>query len=174
MRAKPLLLLMAIGLVAGACSDGDAGDAITVTSAAFAGGGRIPARYSCEDENISPPLAWRGVPKDAAELAVVVSDPDAPRGTFFHWIVVGVRASERAFGEGAVPEGAVQVKGSSQNPTYIGMCPPNGEEHTYDFTVHALDRSVVGDIASKPAAAAAALIDSHTIAEGSLTGRFGR
>lgn len=167
-----LPVLATIALVAVACGAG--GDGIIVTSSAFADGKAIPARYSCEDENLSPPLAWRGVPEKTVEVALVVSDPDAPRGTFFHWLVLGIAPGDQTLPEGATPRGAVQAAGSSENATYIGMCPPNGEAHEYEFTVHALDEAIAGRAASKSANAVAALIDEHTIAKGSLTGRFGR
>lgn len=163
---------LALTLALVACSNG--GDAIEVRSSAFDDGDEIPSRYSCEDENVSPPLSWDGVPDDAAELALVVSDPDAPDGTFFHWVVVGIDASERAIAERTVPEGATQAKGSSDNPTYIGMCPPEGENHEYAFTVYALGQAIPADVAAQPAADVVAEVEKKSIAKGSLTGTFGR
>ncbi len=149
------------------------GDAIKVRSPAFDDGGAIPSRFSCVDDNVSPPLSWDGVPDDAVELALVVSDPDAPDGTFFHWVVVGIDARTRMIAEGTVPEGATQAKGSSDNPTYIGMCPPNGETHEYAFTVHALDTAIAADASTLPASDVVALIEEKSIGRGSLEATFG-
>lgn len=143
-------------------------------SSAFADGGVIPGRYSCEDDNVSPPLSWDGIPDAAVELALVVSDPEAPDGTFFHWVVVGIDADARAVAEGTVPVGATQAKGSSDNPTYIGMCPPDGEGHEYAFTVHALDDVIPPEVSTLPAVDVVAEVEKRTIAKGSLAGTYGR
>lgn len=156
---------------------GAAGDAsITVTSPAFEDGDKIPARHSCEYEGESPPLRWSGVPDEAVEVAVVVSDAygtDGTDGPFFHWLLVGLAPSRTGLAAGEVPADAVQAPGSSENPTYIGMCPPTGDEHEYLFTVHALDEPIAGRIAGKAAPEVVRLIESHSIAEGSISGRYG-
>ncbi len=112
---------------------------MTVTSSAFESGEEVPERFSCEGDNVPPPLRWRGVPAGTRELAVVVEDPDAPQGTFVHWIVVGIAPTTTSIGPGALPPGARVLPGSSDNPTYIGPCPPNGDgAHRYHFEVYAL------------------------------------
>ena len=111
---------------------------ITVTSTAFAPGEPIPERFSCEGENVPPPLRWDGVPPGTAEVALVIEDPDAPEGTFVHWLVLGVDPGAVAIEPTAPPPGEV-LPGSSDNPAYIGPCPPDGDgPHRYFFEVYAL------------------------------------
>lgn len=147
---------------------------ITVTSAAFRAGGEIPERFSCEGENVPPPLAWEGVPAGAGELVVAVEDPDAPDGIFVHWLVVGIDASATALAEGELPAGAEVLPGSSDNPTYIGPCPPTGDgTHRYAFEVYALRRRPVLDPGASPVEKVRALRGS-ALAGGSITGTFSR
>ena len=110
-----------------------------LTSPAFTSGAAIPERYSCEGENVPPPLRWEGAPRGTRELALVLEDPDAPMGTFVNWIVVGIDPSTTSLMPGAPLPGAVMLPGSSDNDTYIGPCPPDGDgEHHYSFEVYAL------------------------------------
>ncbi len=112
-----------------------------VTSPAFGPERPVPERYSCEGENLPPPLRWEGTPPGTAELAVVIEDPDAPSGTFVHWIAVGIDAAITTIEPEALPPGARVLAGSSDNPTYVGPCPPDGSgTHHYFFEVYALPR----------------------------------
>lgn len=165
-----LALLAEVALVAVGT---DHGATVSVTSSAVREGGEIPRRHTCEYDNISPPLAWDGLPEETVEVAVVVSEPEGPDGPFFHWLVLGISPSRHGLAAGEVPAGAIQAPGSSENPTYIGMCPPTGEEHRYVFSVHALDEAIASEAAGKPAPEVVRLIEHHTIAKGSLTGRYG-
>ena len=113
---------------------------MTLRSSAFEDGGQIPVRHSCEGDNQSPPLSWTRVPEGAEELALVVADPKGEGGVFHHWVVLGIPPTPGAIDAGEVPAGAVQAKGSSENPTWIGPCPPNGEEHGYVFSLYPLSR----------------------------------
>src|SRR5215216_2614360 len=114
-----LLVLGLAGLTA--CSSGaDAPRAeralpepITVSSPAFTEGAAIPQQFTCDGENRSPPLAWAGVPAGTVEAALVVDDPDAPRGTYVHWVVVGLDPSSTELAEGAVPPDARQLPNSA-------------------------------------------------------------
>ncbi len=171
--ALVVLVLMAevvLTLLAGSSAPADA---IEVTSPAFAAGAAIPEEFSCEGSNTSPPLAWTAVPDETKEVAVVISDQNGPDGTFYHWLLLGLEPTDRDLAAGEVPPAAVQAAGSSENPTYIGMCPPTGEQHEYFFTVHAVDRAIAAEAADLPADKVAELIDSHTIARGSITGTYG-
>lgn len=144
--------------------------AITVTSAAFGEGEPIPTVYSCRGRNVSPPLSWSGIPADASALALVVDDPDAPRGTFTHWVVVDFAPTTTSLGEGEAPPGGIQAKNSAGNPRYMGPCPPSGT-HRYRFTVYALsDRTGLKDGSGLDEAQRA--IADHAIAQGTLTGTF--
>jgi Raf kinase inhibitor-like YbhB/YbcL family protein len=174
-----LLVLGLAGLTA--CSSG-AGEPraeralperITVTSPAFTAGAAIPERFTCDGDNRSPPLRWSGVPAGTVEVALVVDDPDAPRGTYVHWVIVGIDPASTELAEGAVPPGARQVGNSAGKAAYAGPCPPGGAPHHYRFTVYALQRRAdVGADASPEAAIQA--IEAAATARGRLVGTFGR
>jgi Raf kinase inhibitor-like YbhB/YbcL family protein len=128
-----------------ACSSGDGApsaeralpEPITVSSPAFAAGTAIPRGFSCDGDNASPPLGWSGVPAGTVELAPVVDDPDAPRGSYVHWIVVGINPAPTKLAEATVSPGAGQVRNSAGEATYTGPCPPGGPAHYYRFTIYA-------------------------------------
>jgi Raf kinase inhibitor-like YbhB/YbcL family protein len=143
---------------------------IDVTSSAFAHDEAIPVVYSCAGQNISPPLAWSGVPNDAREVAVVVDDPDAPRGTFTHWILYGLPPSTSSLDENSTPVEAKQAKNSAGRAAYAGPCPPSGTHH-YRFTVFALDELLdLSEGADTDEALDA--ISEHAVAQGQLVGLF--
>ncbi len=112
-------------------------DALVVASSAFANGDPLPAAFTCDGADQSPPLSWTGVPVDAAEVAVVVSDQDA--NDFVHWVVSGLSPDVTALPAGTVPAGAVQLQNDSGSLGWYGPCPPKGSGvHHYVFTVYAL------------------------------------
>lgn len=150
---------------------------LKVTSAAFAEGGAIPAEYTCDGRNVSPPLAWDGVPPDAKTLALIADDPDAPRGVWTHWVVFNLPASERKLDEGVpatetLAGGAKQGKNDFDNAGYGGPCPPSGT-HRYYFKLYALDGAL-----SLPSGATKdqllRAMQGHVVAEGQLMGRYQR
>jgi Raf kinase inhibitor-like YbhB/YbcL family protein len=147
-------------------------DAITVTSPAFEDGQPIPARFSCDGDNVSPPLAWLGVPSEAKAVALVVDDPDAPRGTFVHWVLLDLAPGTRSLAEGSVPAGARQATNSAGKATYFGPCPPSGTHH-YRFTVYALT-SATGLPTGAALNQALEAIDTSAIARGRLVGTYAR
>ena len=144
-----------------------------MSSSAFADGAAIPQRFTCKGENVSPPLRWSGTPAGTAGVALVVDDPDAPRGTYVHWVVLGLDPAGEGLAEGAVPAGARQLPNSAGKAAWTGPCPPGGPAHHYRFTVYALAREpeVPGD--ADPAAAVEA-IEAAATARGRLVGTFGR
>jgi Raf kinase inhibitor-like YbhB/YbcL family protein len=144
---------------------------ITVTSSAFADGEPIPARFSCDGAGVSPPLAWQGVPPDAQAVALVVDDPDAPRGTFVHWVVLDIDPSVTSVDEAGVP-GNVQARNSAGDPTYFGPCPPKGTHH-YRFTVYALS-AATGLTPGAKLDEALKAIDKAATAQGRLVGTYTR
>lgn len=103
-------------------------------------GAALPVRHTCDGENLSPALTWSNVPHDAVELAVTVTDLDAP--DFVHWIVFGIPVATTGLVEGAPPDGASQWPNGGGGSDYVGPCPPAGEEHRYQFTVHALNQQL--------------------------------
>ena len=147
-------------------------ETLAVSSPAFDDGATIPERFSCEGENVPPPLRWSDIPDGTTELVIVVTDPDAPSGTFVHWTVWGIDPSVTGI-DGDLPEGAVEGTSSSGKATYIGPCPPNGETHRYNFEVIALS-------AQLPLEAGASVdelrdeVEDVAISSGILTGTFGR
>jgi Raf kinase inhibitor-like YbhB/YbcL family protein len=167
-----MALVLALVLAGPAC---ERDEGMTLRSSAFEDGGRIPVRFSCEGDNVSPPLSWSRVPADAVELALVVADPDVEGGVFHHWVVAGLAGAAGPMDVGGLPEGAVQAKGSSENATWIGPCPPVGEEHEYVFTLYPLRRSsgieAGAELAPALEAIAGARIEGD---EAVLVGRFSR
>lgn len=151
---------------------------MNITSPAFSDGASIPARFTCQGENLSPQLDWSGVPSGARSLALVVSDPDAPGGTFIHWVLYnlppqtsglpeGVPASER------LSSGAAQGRNDFGRIGYGGPCPPPGKPHRYIFTLYALD--LAPDLpAGLNAARLNSLMRGHILAQASLTGLYQR
>jgi Raf kinase inhibitor-like YbhB/YbcL family protein len=141
---------------------------IAVTSSAFADGGRIPEQFTCRGTGNSPPLSWTGLPSGTRSVAVVVLDPDAPSGTFVHWVLVGVPPDQQELAAGTVPPGTTQTRNSAGTVGWTPPCPPSGVHH-YRFSVYALSGPVdVGDDAD-PDIAVRAVRDAG-IAEGTLTG----
>lgn len=147
-----------LGPEAGSIADTDADSAagIVVTSAAFTEGGLIPERHTCTGADVSPALAWTGVPAGTAELIVLVTDLTAAAngGFALQWAVAGIDPVVVGLGEDGVPEGAVEGR------SWSGPCPPAGEVHEYSFAVHALPRRSglnAGATATQVAAAAAAV-----------------
>lgn len=119
---------------------------LKLTSAAFREGGRIPDKYSKSGGNISPPLAWSGVPAKTKSLALVVDDPDAPSGTFVHWVVYGIPANMEEFPENVppkpqLPRGIRQGRNDFGDVGYGGPQPPSGI-HRYFFHLYALDDEI--------------------------------
>jgi Raf kinase inhibitor-like YbhB/YbcL family protein len=109
-----------------------------LASSAFANGQPVPRRHSCEGEDVSPPLSWTDVAEGATSLALIVDDPDAPRGTFTHWLGWGLDPAAGGLGEGeAAP---VEGRNDFGDTGYRGPCPPPGHgPHRYFFRLHALE-----------------------------------
>lgn len=144
-------------------------------SAAFEEGAAIPARYTCDGEDLSPPLAWGDGPPGTSSFALVCEDPDAPGGTWVHWVAWNLTGTHLPAGvppDGAPDAGMVQGTNSWGRRGYGGPCPPSGT-HRYVFRIYALDTRL-----DLPAATdAATLRDAfrgHVLAEGRLMGRYAR
>lgn len=134
-------------------------------------GATVPTRHTCDGEDISPALTWANVPVDTVELAVTVTDLDAP--DFVHWIVWGIAPGVNGLVEGSVPDGASLWPNGSGTVDYVGPCPPDGEEHRYLFTVHALNQQL------EPADEMSAteiieILNVTSIAQSSVSGTFAR
>ena len=117
---------------------GKTDDELKIRSVAFSHGGYIPPRYTCEGEDVNPPLEISDIPENTKSLALIVEDPDAPRGTYDHWIVWNIPPHE-AIKENSHP--GISGRNSFGNRGYGGPCPPSGS-HRYFFKVYALDSNL--------------------------------
>jgi Raf kinase inhibitor-like YbhB/YbcL family protein len=108
---------------------------LLIKSPAFANGGFIPSKYTCNGANINPELTIKDIPGDTKSLALIVDDPDAPKGTFDHWVMWNIPVKEK-IEENSAP--GMQGKNGKNENKYIGPCPPSGTHH-YHFRVYALD-----------------------------------
>jgi Raf kinase inhibitor-like YbhB/YbcL family protein len=112
-----------------------------LTSTAFGSEESIPRRHSCEGEDLSPPLAWSEVPEGASSLALIVDDPDAPRGTFTHWLAWDLDPGSGGLGEGE--SAPAEGRNDFGETGYRGPCPPPGHgPHRYVFRLHALEQEL--------------------------------
>lgn len=149
---------------------------IELRSPAFNDHTLIPDRYAYAGDNLSPPLEWRGIPDDARELALLCEDPDAPTGTFVHWVVTGIPPHSGGVDEGQEPNGPDVIAGPNDfgEHGWGGPHPPAGDEpHRYFFRLYATDEPL-----ELPARATAddvhAALDGHVLARGTLVGLFAR
>jgi Raf kinase inhibitor-like YbhB/YbcL family protein len=150
---------------------------LRLESPSFDEGYPIPPRYTCDGYDISPPIAWYGAPDGAASLALICEDPDAPRGTFCHWIVYNIPTSRTHFEED-VPKRIILNDGMRQgvndfgNPGYGGPCPPKNH-HRYFFRLYALDSmlDLVDDVGMEAFRRA---IHGHVLDEAVLCATYGR
>lgn len=149
-----------------------------IESTAFKQGALIPARFTCKGENVSPPLAWTDPPAGTRSFALIVEDPDAPAGTWTHWVVYNLPAHARAMGEntpkqGELPNGGLQGTSSFDSVGYGGPCPPPGNAHRYFFRLYALD-TVLNLKAGAAKAEVQAAMKGHVVGRAELMGRFKR
>ncbi len=145
---------------------------LTISSAAFSNNGTIPSKYTCDGADVSPPLTIGGVPKEARSLVLIVDDPDAPAGTWVHWVVWNIGPGTVEIPENSVPKGAVQGTNDFRKQAYGGPCPPSGT-HRYFFKLYALDAQP----SLQPGAAKARLEEAmkgHIVAQAEMIGLYRR
>ncbi len=145
---------------------------ITITSTAFKEGDKIPRLYSCDDQNVSPPLAWTGVPSNTVSLALIMDDPDAPSGTFVHWVLFNLPATLTGLEQGKTGGGA-DGKNDFGRLGYGGPCPPRGSTHRYFIKLYAVDKTLELKSGASKAQVESAM-RGHILAQGQLMGRYGR
>jgi len=145
---------------------------LKIASSAFADGGRIPPKYTADGDDVNPPLAISGVPAGAASLALIMDDPDAPMGTWDHWIVFNIAPDTPEIAENSVPAGAVQGRNGWGRSDYGGPAPPRGT-HRYCFKLYALDTMLELSSGVKKARLEAAM-KVHILAEAELVGLYSR
>ncbi len=187
-RAFAYAGILALPLLLAACGSSDQPAAsndlatgaanVAVGSEAIAANALIPKEYTCEGANSSPPLHWTGTPAGARAQVVILDDPDAPGGTFYHWLVYDIPVSVAELPAG-VPKDEVLANGAKQGkndfgkPGYGGPCPPTGSEHHYRFRVFALDTPLNLD-SGRSAADVTKAMKGHILAFGELVARFSR
>src|SRR5712692_689410 len=148
-----------------------------LTSTAFQEGQPIPRQHTCDGVNVSPALEWSGAPQNAKTLAIICDDPDAPSGTWVHWVLYNLPADRIGLGENVpatenVPGDGLQGTNDFQKIGYGGPCPPSGTHH-YFFKLYALD----GELSLKAGATKAELLkamEGHIIAQTQLMGTYKR
>jgi Raf kinase inhibitor-like YbhB/YbcL family protein len=173
----PAAALMAL---AGAAAPSGGLMTMQVRSTAFAPGAEIPRKHTCDGEDVSPALAWSGAPAGVVEFAVVCDDPDAPGGTFVHWVIWGIPGDRSELPEGVPPAERVAALGNARQGRngfgargYRGPCPPRGNPHRYVFQVYALSAAVEVPSGAGKAELEAAM-KGHVLARGELVGTYGR
>jgi hypothetical protein len=153
--------------------------ALEIHSTAFAPGGAIPVKYTCEGRDISPPLAWSNVPKGTKSLVLVVDDPDAPdpkapKMTWVHWVLANLPADSTGLAEGvspaALPKGTIEGTNDWGRTGYGGPCPPIGR-HRYFHKLYALDLELKG-LGNPTKAELEAAMKGHVIAHAALVGTY--
>ena len=189
--AGPAALAMALAVMLAACqpstpspdeseTPGDSlaetGAMFTLTSSVFAGGAAIPVRYTCDGDDISPPLAWDGVPAGTQAFALIMDDPDA--SGFVHWVILNLGGDTVGLDEGVsrrMPGGAIEGVTGFGAVGYGGPCPPSGT-HRYVFTLFALSEAAPVDVEPSRLTADAVreLIEGTVLHEAVLTGTYAR
>lgn len=150
---------------------------LMVKSSAFKEGEMIPKKYTCDGEDISPPLSWEGVPEGTKSIAIICDDPDAPMGTWVHWVLFNLPPGTNTLPE-AVPPEAVLENGARHGINdfrklgYGGPCPPSGT-HRYYFKIYALD-IVLGLQSGASKADLLKAMEGHVLSEGQIMGRYKR
>jgi len=150
---------------------------MNISTTSFSAGGVITKKYTCDGEDISPQLSWSGTPPKTRSLALIADDPDAPAGTWNHWLIWNIPAPTNQLSEG-IPktrenEAMRQGQNDFQKIGYNGPCPPPGKPHRYFFKLFALDTNL--DL--KPGANRAQLdaaMKGHILAQTEVIGRYGR
>ncbi|MBN1357724.1 YbhB/YbcL family Raf kinase inhibitor-like protein [Candidatus Bathyarchaeota archaeon] len=143
---------------------------ILVESPAFENNERIPMKFTCDGDDVNPPLTIDGIPEETKTLVLIVDDPDAPMGTFDHWVVWNIPAATRRIEENTVP--GIEGMSSYRKHAYGGPCPPYGT-HRYFFKVYALDTQLDLKLNSTKRDVEKAM-KGHILAEGELVGLYSR
>ncbi|MEE9555498.1 MAG: YbhB/YbcL family Raf kinase inhibitor-like protein [candidate division Zixibacteria bacterium] len=149
---------------------------LEIISDAFKQGETIPRQYTCDGDDISPNLTWDRPPDGTKELVLIFDDPDAPGGTWDHWIVYNLPPDEAGLHENIakeVPGGGIQGKNSWHQSKYGGPCPPHGPAHRYIFKLYAVDKKLELPPGATKAEIESA-IEGHILAQGELMGKYGR
>jgi Raf kinase inhibitor-like YbhB/YbcL family protein len=179
---KKTSLLIFIGFISNflfspvfSAQKGDKKMSIELASSAFSDMQPIPAKYTCDGQDISPPLKWRGIPEKTKSIVLIVDDPDAPKGTWVHWVLYDIppgvdSLSENQPGNDTLPSGAKQGITDFKRVGYGGPCPPGGT-HRYFFKIYALD-TMLNLSAGKTKKEIETAMKNHIITQGELVGTY--
>lgn len=150
-------------------------NAFAVTSTAVLNEGAIPVMYTCDGKDVSPQLEWTNAPAKAQSYAIVMTDPDAPGGEFYHWILYNLPKATAKLDEGvtSLPSGTLVGKNSFDKQQYSGPCPPKGAAHTYVITLYALDGKLSLP-AGKSGKDVLAALKSHVVGTVTFTTTYSR
>ena len=171
MRRFCLMLILAVGFA-------NTASAFELRSNSFPSKGNIPAAHTCDDRNVSPPLHWTDPPEGAQSFALIVDDPDAPIGTWVHWVMYNLPHSKRSL-EGEISDSEVLSDGIKQGMSdfnqvgYGGPCPPSGKPHHYHFKLYALD-TVLDLPSGQTKTTLLQAMQGHILAEAQLIGLYQR
>jgi len=143
-----------------------------LTSRAFVNEEKIPAEYTCDGKKLHPPFTISGIPEGTKSLSMIVDDPDAPLGTYTHWVIWNIDPATAGIAAGEVPKGAQEGTNSGGKTGFYPPCPPNGS-HRYFFTVIALDTTIGLDGKATKADLENAQ-KGHTLEQTNLIGSYGR
>ncbi|HUJ62526.1 MAG TPA: YbhB/YbcL family Raf kinase inhibitor-like protein [Kofleriaceae bacterium] len=155
-----------------AYADTKSPEKLTVSSSAFDDNQPIPAEFTCDGTGNAPPISWSSVPDGTKSIAVMVEDPDAPKGTFLHWLVTDIPPTTMSLtGSTTLPDGAVAAKNDKSTMGFAAPCPTNAAMHHYHFMVYALDKTI-----TRPTSRTAFMtaIKGHVLAQGELIGTYKR
>ncbi len=143
---------------------------LKITSPSFKDGEMIPRKYTCQGDDVNPQLDISGIPENTKSLVLIMDDPDAPMGTWDHWIVWNISPDTKTIAENSVPAGAVQGKNSWGRNDYGGPCPPSGT-HRYFFKLYALDTTLDIPEKSKKKDVEKAM-QGHILEQAQLMGKY--
>ncbi|HEV2435330.1 MAG TPA: YbhB/YbcL family Raf kinase inhibitor-like protein [Verrucomicrobiae bacterium] len=170
-------------LVAASCADDtqtakEPAMSIQITSTAFTEGRPVPDKYTCAGPNVSPPLQWANAPAGTKSFALIAEDPDAPMGTWVHWVIYNLPPAATALAENRppspeLPDGSKQGVNDFRETGYGGPCPPPGKPHRYFFKIYALD-TVLSLKAGATRRELLKAMESHVLAQGQLMGTYQR
>ncbi|HSF79947.1 MAG TPA: YbhB/YbcL family Raf kinase inhibitor-like protein [Anaerolineales bacterium] len=172
------LVILMVGLVSCAPTTSHPDDesevdmGLTLASTAFSDGEKIPKEYTCEGNDISPQLAWTDVPPATQSLVMIMDDPDAPSGTWVHWVLFNIEPQVEELPEGGTGIG-VEGNNSWRRTGYGGPCPPAGQTHRYIFKLYALDVEL-GLRAGASKKEVEKAIQNHILAQVQITGTYSR
>lgn len=147
-------------------------DTLKITSPAFQNNSHITSKYTCDGEDINPPLMIENCPQATKSIAIIVDDPDAPVGTWVHWVIWNIAPNVKEIKENTVPQGAVEGMNDFRKHSYGGPCPPSGT-HRYFFKVYALD-TVLGISPNSNKADLEKAMKGYVLAQGQIIGLYKR